>query len=80
MLIDNFAWKPFKSDRRMDVDAVLDLFKDKQRQLAQLKEEGKKKTERESKYSTELGRQSKPEKKTSSRLSTFNRVKGISVV
>ena len=39
--MDNFTWKPFKSDRKMDVDAVLDLLKEKQRQLTKLKEEGK---------------------------------------
>ena len=40
-----FAWTPFQSDRAMDVDLIEDLLKDKQQELAKLKEEAKKREE-----------------------------------
>ena len=41
-LMENFSWKPFKSDKKMDVDTINELLKAKQRELAKLKEESRK--------------------------------------
>ena len=39
-LEDKFSWKPFKSDRKMNVDSIQELLEGKERELLKKKEEG----------------------------------------